>query len=139
MGEKIAYKPRFTAQDYVDTIWKTNGMVTLAAKSLGVTPWAIWKRAKRDPKIQEAIKMAREEMIDLAESKLRIAILNGEPWAIALTLKTIGKDRGYVERVEQTGKDGDAIETKTTLYLPTNSRDVIDVAAVETKKLNDRN
>jgi hypothetical protein len=31
------------------------------------------------------------------------AILNGEPWAIALALKTLGKSRGYVERAELAG------------------------------------
>ena len=36
--------------------------------------------------------------------------MNGEPWAIQMTLKTIGKSRGYVERQEVTGADSSPIE-----------------------------
>ena len=43
--------------------------------------------------------------MDISEQKLRAAVLNGEPWAIALVLKTLGKKRGYVERTEIAGTD----------------------------------
>ncbi len=43
----------------------------------------------------------RERRVDRAEYKLDDALEDGQPWAIALVLKTIGKDRGYVERSEQ--------------------------------------
>ena len=45
-------------------------------------------------------------MVDTAELKLWQCIQNGEAWGITLCLKTIGKDRGYVERQEHTGQDG---------------------------------
>jgi hypothetical protein len=51
----------------------------------------------------------REEIVDYAEMGLRGAVLNKEAWAIAFSLKTLGKSRGYVERQEVTGKDGGAI------------------------------
>ena len=38
--------------------------------------------------------------------------MNGEPWAVAMVLKTIGKHRGYVERQEVTGADGGSITVK---------------------------
>ena len=45
-------------------------------------------------------------MVDTAELKLWHSIQNGEAWGIAFCLKTIGKDRGYIERQEVTGADG---------------------------------
>jgi hypothetical protein len=36
--------------------------------------------------------------------------MNGEPWAVAMVLKTIGKSRGYVERQEVTGADGGKVQ-----------------------------
>ena len=45
-------------------------------------------------------------MIDTAELKLWQSIQNGEAWGITLCLKTLGKDRGYVERQELSGQDG---------------------------------
>ena len=78
-------------------------MVYLAARMLGCTPQTIYNRAKRTQSIQDAIDNSRGELVDLAEQKFRAAIMNGEPWAVAMALKTIGKGRGYVERQEVTG------------------------------------
>jgi hypothetical protein len=38
--------------------------------------------------------------------------LAGEPWAVALTLKTLGKQRGYVERQEVTGADAGPVDVR---------------------------
>ena len=62
--------------------------------------------------IREACDNARGELIDISEQKLRAAVMNGEPWAVAMVLKTIGKHRGYVERQELTGADGGAVIVK---------------------------
>ncbi len=75
-------------------------MCSLAAKKIGCTLQTIHNRAASNPAIRRAIEDARTEMIDIAEQKLKQAILKGEPWAIAMTLKTIGKNRGYIERTE---------------------------------------
>jgi hypothetical protein len=44
--------------------------------------------------------------------KLYQAIIAGEPWAVQFRLRTKGKGRGYVERIEQDlrGKDGGPLE-----------------------------
>ena len=65
--------------------------------------------AKRYPKVDAALKSKRRDIVDLAESGLRIAVLNKEAWAIAFALKTLGKDDGYTERQEVTGANGDSI------------------------------
>ena len=64
--------------------------------------------------IREACDNARGELIDISEQKLRAAVMNGEPWAVAMVLKTLGKSRGYVERQEVTGANGKPVETKIT-------------------------
>lgn len=81
-------------------------MVYLAAKRLGCAPQTVFNYIERHPTVQAAKNAERGEMIDTAELKLWQSIQNGEAWGISLALKTIGKDRGYVERTEQTGKDG---------------------------------
>lgn len=60
--------------------------------------------------IREACDNARGELIDISEQKLRAAVMNGEPWAVAMVLKTLGKSRGYVERAERTGADGGPLQ-----------------------------
>lgn len=78
----------------------TAGAVYLAARKLGITAQAIYKRAKKNKRIKRAIDRFRGEHIDLAESQLKLAVRDGKAWAIEFTLKTIGKDRGYCERKE---------------------------------------
>jgi len=94
---------------------KTKGMVYLAAKSINCAPSTIYRRAEEDPRVREAIETAEGEVLDVAETKLYQAILNGEAWAICFKLKTRGKDRGYVEhqRSEVTGANGGPIEVES--------------------------
>ncbi len=103
---------RVTNTRMLEAVKKNGGAVYLAARELGCAPNTIYNRMERVPSIKQAVEDARGEVVDYAEQKLRLAILNGEPWAIAMTLKTIGKSRGYVERQEVTGADGGAVIVK---------------------------
>ena len=100
---------KFTNQQIIDAVNSVNGMVYLAARKLGCNPQTIYNRMAKSTAIREAVDNARGELIDISEQKLRAAVMNGEPWAVAMVLKTIGKHRGYVERQEVTGADGGAI------------------------------
>jgi hypothetical protein len=83
-------------------------MVYLAADKLNCHPDTIYKRARKEKPIADAIEHARGKMLDVAESALKCATLNGEAWAVCFTLKTIGKHRGYVERIEHEHRSIDA-------------------------------
>lgn len=91
---------RISDKKIIETIISTNGALYLAAKKLECSPQTIYNRMAKNPKIKAIVEDHRGETVDIAEQKLRQAILNGEPWAIALELKTIGKTRGYVEKQE---------------------------------------
>ena len=82
----------------IEALTEMNGCVYLAAKRAGCSPQTIYNKIQKNPAVAAAIEDARGELIDFAEQKLKQAVLNGEPWAVAMVLKTIGKDRGYVER-----------------------------------------
>jgi hypothetical protein len=111
----------YTNDEIISALVEKKGLVYLAAKRLACSPNTIYARARTSPAVAEAIASQRGEVVDTAEMKLFEAIEAREAWAIALTLKTLGKDRGYVERQEMTGADGlplftaddlDAIEKK---------------------------
>ena len=103
-------KPRkgqkYTAKNMIDAIHESRGMIYVAARKLGCSPRTVYNYAKRYKKVQAAIDDERGIMIDNAELVLWDAIQARKPWAVSLTLKTIGKHRGYVERQEVTGADG---------------------------------
>lgn len=100
--------------------------ITEIAKSLGLSRRTIHSYIEKDKAMKEIYDDVRESLIDLCETQLT-NLIKGVPkyekqddgthkfigWterpseaAIIFTLKTRGKDRGYVERTELTGKDG---------------------------------
>jgi hypothetical protein len=52
----------------------------------------------------EAVREVKEAQIDVVESQLQKNILKGNQLAIMFYLKTIGKSRGYIERIETDNK-----------------------------------
>ena len=103
---------KYSTKSIIEALSSLNGMVYLAARKLGCTPQTIYNRMKSSVAIREACDNARGELIDISEQKLRNAVINGEPWAVAMVLKTLGKSRGYVERQEVTGAEGGAVMVK---------------------------
>ena len=99
---------RFTPQQVADALNETRGMVFLAAKKLGCSDVTIYNYAKRYKAVGDALRQQRGQFVDMAELKLWNAVNEGEAWAVQFALRTLGKERGYVERQEVTGKDGEA-------------------------------
>lgn len=104
-------KPRkYKAAEVIDALIAAKGIVTKAAERLGCTDITVHNYIKRFDSVREARDRAREQTIDLAESKLFLAIENGDQRAIEFYLRTVGKSRGYTERVEHAGPDGEQLK-----------------------------
>jgi hypothetical protein len=104
--------PRYTAEQVSAALHKSRGMVSHAARALGCDPDTVRNYAKRHPTVAAALHEEREQTTDIAELALYRAIEAGEAWAVCFYLKTQGKERGYVERHEYTGKNGDPLAVK---------------------------
>ena len=102
-------KERVSTERIIECLRETNGLVSLAAKRVPCSISTINTRRKRVQAVEQVIQECRGELVDLGELALRKAVLAGEPWAVSLVLKTLGKDRGYVERQETSGPDGGPI------------------------------
>jgi hypothetical protein len=63
-------------------------------------------------KLQEVLDQAREKMGDEAVGQLHRLVRDGNLGAVIFYLKTQHKVRGFTERIETTGQDGDAIEVR---------------------------
>jgi hypothetical protein len=109
-------KEKYTASQMVEALDKHKGMVYLAAEALGCSHKTVYNYAKRYVSVQEAIDRNRGKVLDTAELALYSAILRGEHWAVTFALRTIGKDRGYVERGELTGEGGGDIGVSVTVH-----------------------
>jgi len=91
---------KLTNEEIISSLRRCRGLYYLCAEHLGVTKNALAYRIANDPELEAIARDQRGKMLDKAESKLMEAVDNGEQWAIQLMLKTLGRDRGYVERQE---------------------------------------
>lgn len=106
---------RFTREHVITAIHDTKALISLAAQRLQCSPTTIHNYAKRYPEVAAAIREEREAMTDVAELSLFNCIQKGEGWAVCFYLKTQGRNRGYVERLEYTGADGEPIPFTFTM------------------------
>jgi hypothetical protein len=96
MGAPLKFKPH----QIVHALNETRGMIYLAAERLGCEADTVYNYAKRYASVREAIARHRGRTTDIAELKLYQAINEGEAWAVQFYLKTQGRDRGYVEKLD---------------------------------------
>lgn len=113
---------RFKVSDVEEALRATAGIHTMAAHILAkkygsCSPRTISNYIKRHKRLQDVVQEIVDATLDLAESKVVKAITDGELKAVFFFLKTKGKHRGWVERVETTGKDGGPVETEARLDL----------------------
>lgn len=90
----------------IQALKSSGGIYSAAALMLGVTRQTVSNYVKRHPHIYQASLEATEDVLDLAETKLIQKIKEGHMTALIFYLKTKGKERGYIETREVTGKDG---------------------------------
>lgn len=75
--------------------------VSLACQQCNIARTTYYYWLKESPAFKENAENIKEGLIDFAESKLMQEVRSGNTAAILFFLKTQGKSRGYVERVEQ--------------------------------------
>jgi hypothetical protein len=100
-------KPLFTQQQFLEAIPGSGGLITAIARKVGCDWHTAKKYILRYATVNQAYQNECESILDVAELELIKAVRNGDLSAIKFYLSTKGKGRGYVERVEQTGADGE--------------------------------
>jgi hypothetical protein len=109
-----------------DALDKSGGICSVAAKKLKCDARTVRNYIARHETLKSLVDEIVETTIDTAETQLHKAIRDGNMTAIIFYLKTKGKDRGYSERREVTGADGDAVRVEHTapiILLPPESDD----------------
>lgn len=102
---------RVTPDEVEKALQATGGFLSLAAQRLGCNYKTVARRIAASPRLQEALREISDKKLDMAEAALTKAINAGESWAVCFFLKCKGKQRGYVERSEITGRDGGPLVT----------------------------
>jgi CRISPR/Cas system-associated protein Cas10 (large subunit of type III CRISPR-Cas system) len=105
----MAKKDAYTAAEVIAALEGGKGYVSKAASILKCTAPTVYNYAKRFPTVREAWDNIREQRHDFVEMALHQRIEAGSDTAIIFYLKTQAKERGYVERQEISGADGQPI------------------------------
>jgi len=96
----MAKRNRYTAGQVIEALKASRGLVYIAAERLQCDPDTVMNYCKRYPTVEAAKHDARGALLDKAEVRLFEAVDRGEGWAIAFCLKTVGRSRGYGERLD---------------------------------------
>lgn len=80
---------------------KSLGNVSNACKSVGIARETFYRWLKEDPEFKEKADEVDEANLDFAETVLLKNIRDGKETSLIFFLKTKGKHRGYVEKIEQ--------------------------------------
>ena len=119
-GHKGGNPPKLTEADIarvIEVMRACGGIKTAAAERLNVGRTTLYAFLKEHPAVQEAVDEIDEDIKDLTELKIIQAIRAGEMNTVRWFAEMKMKDRGYVRRVETTGKDGGPVETQQKLDL----------------------
>jgi hypothetical protein len=97
----MAKNGKFTAEQMIDAITKSKGVLSTAAAYLKCSRQTIYNYAERHTTVKEAIREQQEVTGDYVEGQLMKLIDELNPAAIIFYCKTRLKQRGYIERQEQ--------------------------------------
>lgn len=112
----MAKKKKYKIDEIVKALQEADGYVSKAAHILGCTPRTVYNYRDESPAIAEAWESIREKRHDFVENALHKRIQAGSDTAIIFYLKTQAKDRGYVERQEVTGANGEPVRVRFMDY-----------------------
>jgi len=96
---------RVSVEKLIECCKRSNGIMSVVATMLGVDWHTADKYIKNCPEAQEAFQSSREAIVDVGESKF-LKIVNDEKHprhydALVFLLSTIGKKRGFTQKIEQ--------------------------------------
>lgn len=117
----MAKSQKFTKKQVEEALRQAGGMKYIAAEKLKCAPSTITAYLKKYKSLEKVVDEATELTLDVAEAALINKIKDGDTTSIIFYLKTKGKKRGYSERHEITGSDGEAV--KYVIEVPKEARD----------------
>jgi hypothetical protein len=89
----------------LETLLKSYGNVSDACRMANISRNQFYNYTRTDEVFKEKVEELQESLIDKAETALYKQIESQNITAIIFFLKTKGKSRGYVERVEHVNKE----------------------------------
>lgn len=93
----------------LEALNKSSGIVASACKAANISRFTFYKWYNEDEDFREKVDDVRELQKDFAEALILKKMKEGDTTMIIFYAKTQMKDRGYSERVEHTGANGEPL------------------------------
>ncbi len=97
MGQRVN---RLSVGDVRYALKHNRGLLSYAAKFLGVSPQTLGSFVENHQELKITINEERSKFCDLAELKLIEKVESGSEPSILFVMRTLAKDRGYGDKVE---------------------------------------
>lgn len=94
---------------------ETGGIMLQAAEVLGVARVSLYQYVGRHPEIQQYLAEIREELLDVAESAIAVAMMAGNLQIAQWYLVRMGAKRGYADKIQHADAGGEAYDFKASL------------------------
>jgi hypothetical protein len=94
---------QYTLKTVIAALRTHHGLLSLAADALGCARSTLYRYVDAYPEVAAVVEEERERLVDMAEDALFYHLTERSPWAISLVLRTLGKSRGYGDKM--TGPD----------------------------------
>lgn len=91
----------------LEALHNTSGIISSACRAAGVSRMTYYRYYNEDPEFRERADDIKELQKDFAESLILKKMKDGDTTMLIFYAKTQMKDRGYSERKEITGSDGE--------------------------------
>jgi len=101
LKKKGEAKTKRLKEQFIKAYAEQKGFICEVCKAVGISRQTFYRWKKNDKTFCEIVEDIEEGLIDFVESKLFTRIEKEDITAIIFFLKTKGKGRGYVERIEQ--------------------------------------
>lgn len=95
-----AFRMKVSKEKFIECAKRSGGIMTALAQLAGIDRITAAKYLKFVPEANEYFQSQKETIIDLAENQLVKLVREGDKDAIFFLLKTVGKRRGYSEKME---------------------------------------
>jgi AcrR family transcriptional regulator len=122
---------RVTTEDakriFLAMLGSSKGNVSKSCIAAGIARATYYRWLKKDELFASLCAEVDEALLDNAEDRLQANIDDGQNQAIIFYLKTKGKARGYIERQEISGPDGQPLELINNV--------TVNLAVLSTKEL----
>jgi hypothetical protein len=80
---------------------KHHGIISYVADEIGCSRSSLESKIKKDPHLSACLKSSRERLLDRVEASYFERAIKGDSYNGTFILKTLGKSRGYSEKVQE--------------------------------------